>query len=174
MLETRISDLICRRNSLRVVVHPINIPSIRCRSLVVHHHPINSRSKSSDRSGQFPLACLRRSLHTFRAPVTLVTASPILLVHNFTPLDTYMSTRRSHSSKGVDEKPSSDGNGSLEKNSHEHKHDHDHEHEHTHTHSIFGHSHGEDGHSHDAEKIVEALQGSGRRTGLNNPQCSMK
>ncbi|KAJ3490390.1 hypothetical protein NLI96_g1502 [Meripilus lineatus] len=51
---------------------------------------------------------------------------------------------------------------------HNHEHDHDHEHDHTHSHSIFGslthtHAPGENGHSHDAEKIVEALKGGGDR-----------
>ena len=47
-----------------------------------------------------------------------------------------------------------------------HHHNSNHDHEHTHSHSIFGsltHTHipGENGHSPDAEKIVEALKGGG-------------
>ncbi|KIM40169.1 hypothetical protein M413DRAFT_11685 [Hebeloma cylindrosporum] len=72
-----------------------------------------------------------------------------------------MLQRRLHSTKKTsDEK----GHVSAETVQNEHQHrDHDHE-EHSHSHSIFGHSHSHDeGHTHDAEQIIAALEGSGDR-----------
>ncbi|KAF4563379.1 hypothetical protein EYR36_003822 [Pleurotus pulmonarius] len=84
-----------------------------------------------------------------------------------------MQQRRPYSAnKGKDTSPNGNGSSHDHKDTHEHehKHEHDHEHEHehehdhSHSHSIFSlhsHSHGEGGQG--AEKIIEALQGSGDR-----------
>lgn len=74
---------------------------------------------------------------------------------NLNLLSPAMSLRRSHSSKGT-EKNSLSTNGFA---SHKHESNGDH----SHSHSLFGshsHSHGE-GHGHGAEKIMEAIRGSG-------------
>ncbi|KAF9501570.1 mitochondrial iron ion transporter [Pleurotus eryngii] len=73
-----------------------------------------------------------------------------------------MQQRRPYSAN----KGSPNGNGTSHdhKDTHEHEHEHEHEHDHSHSHSIFSlhsHSHGEGGQG--AEKIIEALQGSGDR-----------
>ncbi|KAF9566697.1 CDF-like metal transporter [Agrocybe pediades] len=76
-----------------------------------------------------------------------------------------MAQRRSHSTKDTPKEPQSHtedhkhGNGRVEHDNHDHD-----EHSHSHSHSIFGHSHshGEE-HTHDAEQIIAALQGSGDR-----------
>ncbi|EGN99786.1 hypothetical protein SERLA73DRAFT_180000 [Serpula lacrymans var. lacrymans S7.3] len=90
-----------------------------------------------------------------KAPLKVLARSPSLV----RVLNPGMSQRRVHStkSKSEDEKPT---NG--------HRKDHEHTekagHSHSHSHSIFGHSHShDDGHSHDAEGIVAALQGNGDR-----------
>jgi cation diffusion facilitator family transporter len=82
------------------------------------------------------------------------------------PTSTRMSQRRSLASRNPKPEKSS-GNGSTtprrENGTERHVHEHELEHEptHSHSHSIFSsHSHGEDGHNHGAEKILEALQGS--------------
>ncbi|KAJ8503127.1 hypothetical protein ONZ45_g11131 [Pleurotus djamor] len=84
--------------------------------------------------------------------------------------------RRQHSNKdGEDDKtPNGQSADQGHDHAHEHKHthehnhgqEHEHDHDHAHSHSIFSshsHSHGEGGHSHGADKIMEALQGSGDR-----------
>lgn len=101
-----------------------------------------------------------------RSPNTLVPflRSPHLTERN-PPI--VMSLRRTHSTKGTENKPSSvnekeNGAAPPKENAHDHEHDHDH----SHSHSIFSHSHshGEEGQNYGAEKIMAAWEGSGTST----------
>ncbi|KAI0915789.1 hypothetical protein AcW1_003709 [Taiwanofungus camphoratus] len=78
-----------------------------------------------------------------------------------------LTVRRPHSNQAKGKEPESK-HDLHEDHHHDHTHERGHEHAHEHGHGIFGamsHTHmpGEDGHGHDAEKMVEALKGGGDR-----------
>lgn len=87
-----------------------------------------------------------------------------------------LTSRRPHTTSSKGKEPERRSNNGHEGHQHEHEHDHQHDHQHGHNHdghthshshsqSVFGsfahaHSHADGGHG-DAEKVIEALRGSG-------------
>lgn len=79
-----------------------------------------------------------------------------------------LTARRPHSTQSKGKEPEQPETSTAHPHDHDHDHASDHSHSHSHSHSdgifstlVHRHDHGEEGHSKDAEQIVQALQGQG-------------